>query len=511
MIRDTGWPMPFFRKSDASNDEPSELDKELAQAFAAMGTRDADAPVEAGLAKETLIAMMFRHADMLAATTQARESATLYELASNLAGVDSKSLTEGKNIDDLRALGTMLMSAGRLQLATKVFEELVTLGDKDHDVHTRLSALYYAAGDADKARQFLLSFFKDHPMYEEAASGTGRPKGSILLLNGFSKTNYKVNPSGHGNYKHYRSGGHFMLRYLLDNENYNIHGYVIADSNIDHTPPKTTCDILLNTIADADTEYQSLRTLENYLARTPHSRVINNPSNVLKTTRDGNFERLNAIPGIRFPQTKRFDRENLLPNELAKQIEDAGFSYPLIIRRTGTHTAVSTELVEDRQALEQYLESTPGECFYAIEFVENKSAAGHYTKMRFFAIDGELYPVVRHMDQVWNVHGGNRKTFMAGYDWMLKKEETFMNNPASVIGEEAYALLKTLPDLIGLEFFGFDFTLLENGDVLIFELNPAMRHSFTHAETFKYLEPHMQAVSDAFAAMVAKRAAAAHA
>lgn len=501
--------MPFFRKSDVSDDEPSELDQELAQAFAAMGTRDADAPVEAGLAKETLIAMMFRHADMLAGTMQAQESATLYELASHLAGVDSKTLTADKNSDDLRALATMLMSAGRLQLATKIFEELIAFGENNHDDHTRLSALYRAAGDEEKARQFLLSFFREHPAYEEPCNGEDGPKGSILLFNGFSKTNYKVNLSSSGSYKHYRSGGHFMLRYLLDSENYDIHGYVVAEDNLDHISPKAKCDVLLNTIADADTEYKSLKTLESYLADNPHDTVINHPGNVLKTTRDGNFERLNAIPGIRFPKTERFDRENTSATGLAERIENTGFTYPLIIRRTGTHTAVSTELAHDRLMLEQYLENTPGDCFYAIEFVENKSEAGHYTKMRFFAIDGVLYPVVHHIDQVWNVHGGNRKTFMASHDWMLEKEEKFMDDPASVIGEETYTLLQTLPDLIGLEFFGFDFTLLENGDVLIFELNPAMRHSFTHAETFTYLEPHMQAVSDAFATMIEKRAAAA--
>ena len=497
--------MPFFKKSDIAETTPSELDKEVAEAFVTVGARDPQAPVDAGLAKETLIAMMFRHADMLAGTMQVQESSTLYELATHLAGVDNNSLTAGKATNDLRALGNTLMTAGRFQLAIKVFEQLIALDDANHEDHTRLGALYFSSGEEDKSRKFLKDFFREQPVEIEPCIMEGGAKGAILLFNGFSKTDYKVGLSNNGRYEHYRSGGHFMLNFLLDTENYDVHRYVIADSNLDQILPETTGDLLLNNIADADSEYASLKTLEAYLAKHPHDVVINHPSNVLKTTRDGNYQRLNAIPGIRFPRTERFNSENDSATEIADRIEKAGFNYPFIIRRTGTHTAVSTERVNNRRALDSYLEQTKGDCFYVIEFVENKSEAGHYSKMRFFAIDGTLYPVVYHIDQVWNVHGDNRKVFMADYDWMVEKEEKFMNDPASVIGQETYELLQSLPELIGLEFFGFDFTLLDNGDVLIFELNPAMRHSFKHAETFEYLQPHMQAISDAFATMIETR------
>ena len=499
--------MPFFRKSDTAATEPSDLDREVADAFVALGRRDADAPVPAGLAKETLISMMFRHADLLAGTMQSNESAILYEIASHLAGVGAESLTKGKSIEDLRQTGAVLLTAGRLQLAQQVYEQLTQQDPTNHDDHTRLAGLYRGSNGEDMARDFLQSFFAKHPIQHEPAPEGATSKGKILCTTGYDKSTYKVGRRGDGSFKSYRSGGHFMLRYLVDMHDYDVTNYVISKNNIETIQPKGPFDLLLNTIADPDTEFASLKSLEKYVEENEPASMINHPSAVLKTTRDGNFNRLNAIDGIRFPKTQRFPPNDRSPQQQAEAIEAEEFQYPFIVRRTGTHTAVSTALVENRPALEAYIEEAEGDELYVIEFIDNSSEEGHFTKMRFFAIDGVLYPVVHHIDKVWNVHGGNRKTFMASHEWMLEKEQRFMADPASVIGAETYELLKSLPKLIGLDFFGFDFTLLPDGNVLIFELNPAMRHSFDHAENFSYLEPHMQAISEAFAAMVDKKIA----
>lgn len=495
--------MPETRKT------PSQLDLDVAAAFVEMGTRDAAAAVDAGLARETLISLMFRHADLLASTQQSRQSTTLFELATHLSGVDVDTLFKQEGIETLTAQGKRLFASGRFHLACKIYEYLVRAMPEDHEVHVSLASIYFWLDREEESHRLLTDFYQRYPAEFVPASEEGTPVGTILKISGYDKTRFKISPTSDGGFKRFRRGGHFMLRYLLDEDIYDVHGYTIADNNIADAPPTAPFDLLLNTIADADTEYRSLQSLDRYLEQHPAPVVINHPANVLNTTRDGNYRRLNQLPGLRFPKTKRYA---VVPGghaALAAQIEDAPFAYPLIVRETGTHTAVSTALVADRSELESYLANVTGDSVYAIEFVENASNAGHYTKMRFFAIDGLLYPIVHHIDEVWNVHGGNRKTFMAGHDWMVEREKQFLADPASVIGASAYALLQTLPDIIGLEFFGFDFTLLENGDILIFELNPAMRHSFTHAENFPYMQPYLKNVSNAFAAMVKNRVMAA--
>ena len=57
-----------------------------------------------------------------------------------------------------------------------------------------------------------------------------------------------------------------------------------------------------------------------------------------------------------------------------------------------------------------------------------------------------------------------------------------------------------------LDFFGIDFTVLEDGRLFIFELNAAMRHNFDHAPAFPYTWPHLRAISQAFHAMAESRA-----
>ena len=130
----------------------------------------------------------------------------------------------------------------------------------------------------------------------------------------------------------------------------------------------------------------------------------------------------------------------------------------------------------------------------------------YYRKLRLFCIDGKLYPVVCHIDQVWNVHGGNPKTLMKTNDWMQDEEKSFLNDPKAYVGADNYRLLENLHDIIKLDFFGVDFNLMADNSILIYELNPAMRHSLVHAESLPYLTPSLQVISDAFARMTIDRA-----
>jgi len=488
-------------------DEPSELDLDVANAFVEMGTRDSNAPVKSGLAKETLVSLLYQQADLLAKQGQHKQSSTLFEFAVHLSGAKLKDANTDQGFTDLEQQARYLMTNGRFALAVKILESLSAAAPENLEVHLNLASIFHVQNRQDDARKLLVSFFAQYPTeFIPAKDGTAR-KGTLFVASGFDKTYYKIGTRENGTFQRYRRGGHFMLKHLLNTDPYDQYAYTVSSDNINQSSPDMQYDLLLNTIADADTEYNSLKSLEAYTTEHPKAPIINHPSNVLKTTRDQNYQRLNVIPGIRFPNTQRFFVGDKPVQTIMDEIEAAAFEFPLIIRETGTHTAVSTLLVTKKSELEAYIADVSGDCVYVIEFIENASAEGHYTKMRFFAIDGQLYPVVRHVDKVWNVHGGNRKTFMNDHEWMIEKEKQFLADPASVISEDTFALLKKLPEFIGLEFFGFDFTILNDGAVLIFELNPAMRHSFSHAKNSPYMRPHLQKISDAFQAMVDRKIA----
>lgn len=496
-------------KAKADTDKPSDLDLEVARAFVEMGTRDDDAPIKAGLAKETLTSLLFQHADLLAKDAQEKQSATLFEFAMHLSGNQLQQIGTKAGFAALESQAQYLLANGRFVIAAKVFEALVAAAPTNQELHLNLAALYFALNQQADADSLLVDFFNRQPTTFIPAESGGPKRGTLLQISGYDKSYYKIGRRANGMFQRYRRGGHFMLRHLLETTPYDLISYTVCADNITALAPDMGHDLLLNTIADADTEYRSLKSLETYVNDHTAKPIINHPTQVLKTTRDKNYQRLNSLPGIRFPKTERFLMADKSVADLMAEIDSAGFSLPLIIRETGTHTAATTELIQHNTDLERYLGGVSGNSIYAIEFIENASAEGHYTKMRFFAIGGALYPVVRHVDKVWNVHGGNRKTFMNSHPWMIEKEKQFLADPASVIGADTMATLEKLPEAIGLDFFGFDFTLLRDGEILIFELNPAMRHSFNHAENSPYMRPHLEAISSAFQAMVEQKIASA--
>lgn len=504
--------MGFFQKLFGRGNRPSAIDREVAKAAGQTAHFEYQyTKAKNGTAKDLLTKLSADHANELVGAGRGKTAKIWFQFASNLSGKSPLEHMAELPLKQQKDYAERILAMEDFLLAIKAYDRLFKLLPEDTEVARTLSALHLHVGNADLAQQTLNDFYIRNPVTNIPASAMAaeliEPK-TLLVLYGHSGSRFKIDRSASGFYSTYRSGGHFMLRHLLDAPNYNRHKFTISDGNIDQMSKIGDHDLILNSVADADREYGSLKLLEAYLDKHPPTvPVINHPTNVLATTRDGNYERLNALDGFVFPKTQRFLTADGTPDDLAEAIESAGFTYPLIIRETGTHTAVSTELVSTREALTTYLQKTQADSVYAIQFTENASPEGHYTKLRFFSIDKQFYPVVYHTDQVWNVHGGNRKTFMAGQPWMLERERQFLMDPPAILGADIYDRLQQLPDLIGLDFFGFDFTVLPDGNVLIFELNPAMRHSFKHGKKFPYMMPHLQNISAAFKDMVRRRIA----
>ena len=123
--------------------------------------------------------------------------------------------------------------------------------------------------------------------------------------------------------------------------------------------------------------------------------------------------------------------------------------------------------------------------------------------MRLFIIDGVPHPVVCHFDDYWNVHGGNRLEMMKTNEALMDEEKRFLSDWQSYVGAKAVAH-STAVEATPLEFFGIDFTVMDSGDIPIYELNASMRHSYDHARNFPYKLPYDQATTAAFQQMILK-------
>ena len=405
--------------------------------------------------------------------------------------------------DLLRGMADVLVIQHRYREALPFYRLAAVKAPADQALHEILAGVHTILGEKEPGRRVLRAFFRAHPLEARVGAENGPTILKILGLDGtFCLLRVKRNkrPSAH-----YR-GGHFTTAHLLPKKGYRTLNWTIAENNINLRDDIPAHALMLNSIADADTERRSLEALSEYLQGHRDVPVINHPDRVLATTRDGNHLKFNAIDGVTFPRTVRFRREGMTVSEAVARIGALGFVWPIIVRETGTHIGRTVALVRDEAELARYFAQSDGEEFYLIQFIDERIDEGRYfRKMRVFCIDGRLYPVVSHIDRVWIVHGDNRLIVMRDNPWMQEQEQRYLADPAGAVGVKNWRILEGLYDLVGLDFFGVDFTVRRDGTLLIYELNASMRHKHAHAQNFPYMKPHMERITAAFGEMVRRK------
>ncbi len=409
---------------------------------------------------------------------------------------------------ELRATLQHLMARGELAAAERLCACWQAADPASEEAATARAALLHQTGRGAEGAAVTQSYFARHPLRRAAEPG-GRLE--VLKLRCLEGARYILGRHRDGGPTVKLRGGHFSTSFLLDSRRIALHRLTF----LGETPPEVDLPpvrLLLNTVGDADQAPSGLAGLERLIEHHPELPVINRPALVAQTTRDANHRRLDPLPGFAFPRTERFERApGTPPADSAAAVRPRDFGWPLIVRETGTQTGRSVALLATEEELAAYFAASRATSFYLIAYRDSSwrgpDGQRWFNKKRMFAIDGRLYPVVSHIDEVWNVHGSNRLTVMARNDWMTAQERAFLEDPEAVLGRAAYRRLEALVRLVGLDWFGFDFTQLDDGTLLIFELNAAMRHSFDHAANFPYMQPHMRAISAAFQEMVERRAA----
>ena len=412
---------------------------------------------------------------------------------------------------DLRArskLADALLRQDKLQEASLEFAKIAVADQSDPASHKGLAAIATHFGHPRRGRRIMQDFYERCPL-ELDPYGSKRPENdrppAIIQIRGFDKTQLILGTRGDGSTSTRLRGGHFTTKFLLLDPPFQIHRFTIARGNIlrpDVLPPHA---MLLNTIADADIEGTSLVSLAEYIAANPSTVVINRPECVVETARDRNALRLQGLDNLTFPRTERVRFENATPDRAAIMIDELDFKYPYLIRRVGTQTGRTFARIKNRKDLDKYVGERLNATYFVIAYRKILWKDKLYRKLRLFHIDGAFYPVVCHLDKVWNVHGGNRKTIMRNDEALMDEEKRFLTDWKSYVGGPNVDTLEKVAERTGLEFFGMDFTLDEEGKIFVYELNPAMRHSFDHARNFPYKLPHDHDISNAFLGMILSR------
>lgn len=405
-----------------------------------------------------------------------------------------------------QALGVLLFKLGALPSALRV----LTAAARHQTMSARalriLAALFYRANERSKARKCMAAAAFMEPV---AAPRHLHPERPLLLrLRSMEKGRFGIDGNPKTGLRQAKlKGGHFSVKDLIDDDRVNCYTASVFGDNLLHAEGLPSFDVIVNCISCPDLDPGGLERAETFLATLPDIPVINPPGKVRRTTRGENARRLGALPDVIFPQTELFTAGGP-PEAVAAQIGQAGFAFPLIMRRRGTQTGQTVEKIESPQALRTWLGALrPGTPVYAISYIDCRGADGYFHKTRAFFIGGQFYPVANLSSDSWQIHSGDRYRIMSTTPQTQAEERRYLRDPEAYLGPCAFRALHRIRDVIGLDFFGIDFTLAPDGQVVVFEANAAMRHNFDHAGNFPYTRPYLERISTAFADMVDRKAA----
>jgi glutathione synthase/RimK-type ligase-like ATP-grasp enzyme len=260
-------------------------------------------------------------------------------------------------------------------------------------------------------------------------------------------------------------------------------------------------DIAFNSICDADANIQ---TLENAIEiiETLNLKVINKPQKILETTRDKIYKKMKDAETFFMPKTLRVNPQYV--KDIIKLIEDNEISLPFIFREAGAHGGKSSLLVHSLDEI-QNLQSFAfdGREYYITEYVDFCGNDGLYRKYRIIVVDGK--PYMRHMvaSKNWAIHAGTREELMVEEEYLRAEEKIFFKE-----GTTKFSLMiEEITQKVGLDFFGFDFSVMKDGRPILFEANACMNSlSMSHKTTqFAYHLEKVEAIKEAVVEMIEER------
>jgi hypothetical protein len=234
-------------------------------------------------------------------------------------------------------------------------------------------------------------------------------------------------------------------------------------------PQLTRYRHLLNLITEPEHNDRVLDNLRKLLRGVP-GKVINRPEAVLRSSRDQMAKRLSGIPGLVAPKVVRL--KTAKPAVVRGILDSACMQFPLILREPGTHKGTTQDRFDD---LDQMLAAmVDGTEYFATEFVDYRSADGHYRKYRAFFIG--RHTIFRHLlfSDFWNVHAKDRGGFMADRPDLIAEEKAMFAAPEGAFPPEIKQVLAAIRGRIDLDYCGIDFGIMPDGRLLLFEANATM-------------------------------------
>ncbi|MDO8912784.1 MAG: hypothetical protein Q8N10_14095 [Phenylobacterium sp.] len=223
---------------------------------------------------------------------------------------------------------------------------------------------------------------------------------------------------------------------------------------------------MVNYLADPDIYGMALAKAER-LARAMGRPCLNPPGAVLRSGRDKVARALEGMPGVVAPRTERLSSAG--PQELARMIADLGMTYPVLIRPVGAYGGKELLRMDRPEDLEGLVAGWMcGAQVYVTEFHPFADPDGVHRKYRLAVIGDQI--ILRHViiGDTWLLHADSQ-----GVDTEADEEArlaSFQEGLLPVIAPAVHEIARRL----GLDVFGIDCHLDQDGRLLVFESNACM-------------------------------------
>ncbi len=284
-----------------------------------------------------------------------------------------------------------------------------------------------------------------------------------------------------------------------------IYYYVSPDEPLAVAIPEH--DALLVGISAADGTRQLLAQLEAPLSRWPRP-VINLPAQVVLSERQTASQLLQGIPGLVMSQVQRIAPATLqavADGHQALADVTGGIEFPIILRPVGTHGGHGLERIDSAEAIHGYLARISAPVYFLARFIDYSKADGLFRKARIFLIDGVAYACHMATSENWMIHYLNARMYE---DPQRRAEEArFLDDFPAFATRHANAL-QAIAERTGLDYLGIDCAETREGELLVFEIDPAMViHAMDLEEVFPNKQFHMQKVKQALHDLLVRRCA----
>jgi hypothetical protein len=346
-------------------------------------------------------------------------------------------------------LGNLLLAMDQAHLAWGHYAAALSLAPDLADAHRGMAALLAQSGDETGAARHREQAFRQQPVLTLPYCGDGSPVELLVLASA--------------------SGGVIPMRHHFDPRVFQVSLLFVEFQ--EHVGVLPAHSVIVNTIGDADLCGPALEAALQVVSRTD-APVVNHPAKVLWTGRAANVRSLGTIPHVITPQMAPLPRACLAGHNGPDLLAEHGFGFPVLLRAPGYHTGHFFLRVENEQDLAAAAASLPGDEALAIQFLDARSRDGKIRKYRVMMIGGVLYPLHVAIAHDWKIHYFTAE--MADHPEHRAEDAAFLEDMAAVLGPRAVQGLEEISRTLGLDYGGMDFSLSEDGEILLFEANATM-------------------------------------